>query len=193
MFPDDYFSNMEISGEEELSSYLPKFWLEIWEMQANNKFAGYTIDRMAKEIDILVKDRFFDSCTMEKLYDYESFLKIQSETAGMSIEDRRTQVKMKWNGDGKMTGRRIKEIVKGCLGCDCTVEFGSSDIIIQMSLQDNAILYIKMLRDILCNSNIPAHLGIVFHNALSVSGSLSMYHVGVPCLSESIEIPEVEV
>lgn len=161
MFPDDYYNNLEVPGEKELTSYLPRFWREILEMQANNKFAGYTLDRIGMDIDQLVKDRFFDSCSLDKLCDYERFLKIYN-TEGISIEDRRSMVKMRWNSAGKMTGRKIKAIVKEFCGCDCKVAFGSSQMVIDMIFRDDPSSYMPMIRDTIQNSTIPGHIGLVF-------------------------------
>ena len=76
MLTHDVFYNREHSGKEELDSYLPKYWRDIREMEANNTFAGYTLDRMAADMEKTVKDRFFDSCSEAMLARYEAFLHI---------------------------------------------------------------------------------------------------------------------
>lgn len=182
MFPNDYYNNMEIPGEAELTSYLPKYWRDILEMQANNAFAGYTLDRAGADIDQLVKDRFFDTCSVDKLCDYERFLNIYN-TKGMSVEDRRTQVKMRWNGDGKMTGARIKAIVKECCGSDCEVTFGSSQLVIDMVFRDNPSKYMTMIRETISNSTIPAHIEIVFKGSADLRIIIS--------LKNEVEVPEI--
>ena len=161
MLTHDVFYNRERPGKDELDSYLPKFWRGIREMQANNAFAGYTLDRMAEDMEQTVRDRFFDSCSEAMILRYERFLQIY-DTQGMSIEDRRLQVKMKWNGAGKMTGSRIKAIVKECCGSDCDVSFGSSQLMIEFVLGDNPTKYIGMIREIIENSTIPAHIEVIF-------------------------------
>ncbi len=159
MLTHDVFYNQEHSGKEELDSYLPKYWRDIREMEANNTFAGYTLDRMAADMEMTIRDRFFDSCSEDMLARYEAFLHITPEQGG-GIEDRRSIVKMKWNGGGKMTGNRIKAIVKVCCGADCEVTFGSSHLVIDIPFRDNIADYVAMIREVINNYTIPAHITI---------------------------------
>lgn len=163
MLDNDILGNLIVSGEDELNSYIPRFWKGILEMNANNCFAGYTLDRMAKDIQQMLFDRFFDSCSLIMLARYEEFLKI-THTDNMSVPDRRTTVKMRWNGSGKMTGSRIRSIVKECCNCDCDVTFNSSQLIIDtiFKFEENPIIYVAIIRDMIENSTFPAHIEIVF-------------------------------
>lgn len=163
MLTHDVFYNREHSGKEELDAYLPRYWQDIKEMEANNTFAGYTLDRMAADMEKTVKDRFFDSCSEAMLVRYEAFLHI-TPVQGTSIEDRRYMVKMKWNGGGKLTGRRIKAIVKECCGVDCEVTFGSSQLIIDIPHYDGIEVYIDMLRGVINSYNtIPSHITVYIY------------------------------
>ena len=58
MLDNDIFGNLQSPGSDELKSYIPKYWNGIREMNANNTFAGYTIDCMAKDLQQLAQDRF---------------------------------------------------------------------------------------------------------------------------------------
>lgn len=156
MLTHDVFYNREHSGKKELDSYLPKYWRDIREMEANNTFAGYTLDRMAADMEKTVKDRFFDSCSEAMLERYEAFLHIQP-SPGVGLKDRRSMVKMKWNGGGRMTGSRIKEIVKDCCGVDCEVTFGSSRLVIEIP---SDAVNADMLREVINHYTIPAHIAI---------------------------------
>ena len=110
MVDNDYFGNLQVSGEDELNAYLPKFWKEILEMRANNYFAGYTMDRMAKDLQQLVWDRFFDTCSETMLARYEKFLGMQN--AEDDVRKRRILLKAAWNSAGKISASRIKEILR---------------------------------------------------------------------------------
>ncbi len=168
MLTHDVFYNREHSGKEELDSYLPKYWRDIREMEANNTFAGYTLDRMAADMEKTVKDRFFDSCSEAMLARYEAFLHI-TPAQETSSEDRRSIVKMKWNSGGKMTGRRIRAIVKECCGADCEVFFGASQMVIDMTFRDDPAGYMAMIREAITNSTIPAHIEIIFKGNVDLS------------------------
>lgn len=184
MLAHDIFYNREHSGKKELASYLPKYWRDIREMEANNTFAGYTLDRMAADMEKTVQDRFFDSCSEIMLARYEAFLHI-TPAEGTSIEDRRSMVKMKWNGGGKMTGTRIKAIVKECCGADCEVTFGSSQLVVDMTFRDDPAGYMAMIREAITNSTIPAHIEIEFKGNVD----LSIIFVW----NNKIEIPRIDL
>lgn len=156
MLTHDVFYNREHSGKDELDSYLPKFWRGIREMEANNTFAGFTLDRMAEDMEQTVRDRFFDSCSEGMLARYEAFLHITSAQE-TDIGDRRSVLKVKWNGSGKMTGRRIKAIVKELTGENCEVTLGSSRLVIEIPLSDGVDE--KIIRDVI-SRQIPAHIAV---------------------------------
>ena len=157
MLTHDVFYNRERKGKEELDSYLPKYWLNIREMEANNAFAGYTLDRIATDMEKTVRDRFFDSCSEVMLARYETFLHI-ALVQGASIEYRRSIVKMKWNGGGKMTGTRIKAIVKDLCGVDCEVNFGRSRLVIDIPSHDTSC--VDLIREVINHYTIPSHITI---------------------------------
>ncbi len=177
MLDHDVFYDRERPGKEELASYLPKYWNEIKEMRANNTFAGYTLDRMAADMEQTVRDRFFDTCSESALADFEAFLHIVPEK-GVSIESRRKTVKMRWNGDGKMTGSRIKAIVEERYGCECEVIFGASQLEVNMIFHEDPPKYTE-IRNLFAESTIPAHIEIVYkgkQEAEEIKGNINIGH-----------------
>ena len=74
MLDHDVFYNRERSGYEEITSYMPRFWREIREMDANNRFAGRTLDDAATAMENFVRNWFFDTMDEATLTDYENFL-----------------------------------------------------------------------------------------------------------------------
>ena len=74
MLEHDVFYNRVRSGYEELMSYYPNFWKEILEMRVNNRFAGYTLDRAAGDMEQAVLDQFFETSSQEMVLRYERFL-----------------------------------------------------------------------------------------------------------------------
>ncbi len=171
MLTRDVFYNREHSGKEELDSYLPKYWRDIEEMKANNTFAGYTLDRVAADMERTVRDRFFDSCSEIMLARYETFLHI-TPAQGSSIEDRRSIVKMKWNGSGKMTGTRIKAIVKELCGVDCEVHFGSSKLVVDIPSSDSMTSYMDLICGVINHYTIPSHIIIDIRLSIKRTGRL---------------------
>ena len=54
----EVFNNQQRSGYEEIVSYGPKWWTEFREMDANYRFAGWTLDLMAHWLERVVNNQF---------------------------------------------------------------------------------------------------------------------------------------
>lgn len=54
----EVFNNQQRSGYEEIVSYGPKWWTEFREMDANYRFAGWTLDLMAYWLERVVNNQF---------------------------------------------------------------------------------------------------------------------------------------
>ena len=54
----EVFNNQQRSGYEEIASYGPKWWTEFREMDANYRFAGWTLDLMAYWMERVVNNQF---------------------------------------------------------------------------------------------------------------------------------------
>lgn len=156
MLNHDVFNNRQRSGYEELKTYQPLWWAQILEMRANNRFAGYTLDRMADDLEKLIANQFFDSCSEEMIERFEEFLGING--IGKDLEERRNNVQLTWLGGLKMNRTRIKSIVKTYCDCKCEVYLTDAYLIIEMVFKDE----IANIRNLLKNSTIPAHIGIIF-------------------------------
>lgn len=161
MLEHDIFYNRERTGYEELTSYLPLYWKSILEMDANNKFAGYTLDRSAGDMEQLILDQFIETCGEKMLIRFEHFLKIY-DTSGKSLDERKSYAKAKWIGSVKMTGTRIQAIIKAYCGCESTVALTDKELIISMIFNGNPLEYMPNVRSLLRNSTIPIHLAILY-------------------------------
>lgn len=160
MLNHDNFYNRVRSGYEELMSYYPNFWKGILEMQANNKFAGHTLDRAAGDMEQVVLDQFFDTCSETMVARYEDFLGLERPDADLG--ERRRFLKMAWKGDSKMNRTKITGIIKEYCGSDCRVSLTDRQLIIDMVFHGNPALYMPKVRKFLNTSTIPAHIGIVY-------------------------------
>ena len=156
MLNEDVFRNRLRSNYEEIKSYIPRYWNEILEMDANNRFAGFTIDKAAGDLEQFVKNWFFDTMDEATLTEYENFLGLTGFGI-RNIQDRRNLVKATWIGGIKMSRPRIKALIKAYLGCDSEVHF-THELSVQPIVNDSeATLYLGELQDILY-AQIPAHL-----------------------------------
>ncbi|MDO4650431.1 MAG: hypothetical protein Q4B26_17470, partial [Eubacteriales bacterium] len=54
----EIFHNRDRSGYEEIVSYGPRWWTEYLEMDANYRFAGWTLDLMAHFLERIIKNQY---------------------------------------------------------------------------------------------------------------------------------------
>jgi hypothetical protein len=162
---EDFFFNRQRSGLEELQSYQPSFYRRIREMVAINTFAGLTLDNMAQDMDNSFIYHFLDSGPVETLEEFERFLAIDVDPDS-SIENRKSAVKLKWRGGGKMSRSRIKSLVYEYCNSDCTVSLTDSQLIISMKFTDDPSIYMPSIRKVISSSNIPAHIEVVYSGEL---------------------------
>lgn len=172
MLDHDVFYNRQRSGFEEINSYMPKYILVFLEMKANNKFAGYTLDLVAGEMENFVKNWFFDSMDEKTLTDYENFLGLTGFGV-LNIQDRRNLVKASWIGGQKMSRPRIKALVKAYLASDCEVHFTHILKISPVIKNPDATLYLGELQDILYNQ-IPAHIEWILSTIIAYGGDANV-------------------
>lgn len=156
MLQNDIFYNRQKSGYDELVSYQPKYYQNIFEMQAINQFGGLTTDKMAEDLEQLILDQFIDSCSVKMLNRFELFLGITGYE-NRSIAERRSIVKVNWLGNTKMNRTQIKALVRAYCGCDSEVHFTHKVMIIVKVPESNVSIYARDLLEAF-HSKIPAHL-----------------------------------
>lgn len=184
MLEHDIFYNRKQTGYEELTSYLPLYWKNILEMDANNRFAGYTLDRLAGDMEQLMLDQFIETCSKKMLVRFEHFLKIY-DTAGQSIDERKAYAKAKWIGSAKMSGTRIQAIIKAYCGCECTVALTDKELVISMVFDGNPLEYMPNVRKLLSNSTIPIHIYILYEGDAKIDFSVELNE---KCINSEIEL-----
>jgi len=172
MLDHDVFYNRERTGYQELKSYMPKWWPEIKEMDANLKFAGRTLDDAAKDMEQFVLNWFFDTMDEATLTIFENFLGITG-FGSRDLQDRRNMAKATWIGGQKMSRPRIKSLVLAYLGCNCTVTFTHEVTIRPVVTDPNSTLYLGELIDVLYKQ-IPAHLEWWLLTAIAYGGGATV-------------------
>ncbi|MBQ8913914.1 MAG: DUF2313 domain-containing protein [Lachnospiraceae bacterium] len=158
----EVFYNRQRSGFEELQSYQPLYYRNIKEMVAINKASGYMLDRMADDLEKTFDEHFLNSCSEETLKMFEDFLEIDADY-DTTIEDRKSVVKLKWQGGGKINRTKIKALIREYANCDCSVNLTDSQLIIDMRFTDDPAQYMPAIRNVINNSQIPAHIEIYYH------------------------------
>lgn len=114
----EVFNNQQRSGYEEIVSYGPKWWAEFREMDANYRFAGWTLDLMAYWLERVVNNQFpanADERTITTVF--EPALGIEPEP-DETLEERRKTAAAYWSGTGKLSKTVIQSIIKAYTGCE---------------------------------------------------------------------------
>lgn len=131
----DYFHNHDKPNYYEVSSYGPRWWLEWAEMDANYRYAGWTLDLMANWMDRVVSNQFPMHADMETIQKLEKLFCIDVDY-GMALEERRRIVAAYYFYVGHLSRTTIKEIIRTCTGCDSDVRWGGgNNNILQIDIQ----------------------------------------------------------
>ena len=161
------FNNQQRNGYEEISSYGPMFYRDIKEMDAIYRFAGWTCDLMAADLEKLIAEQFILYMSDETLSRYEKFLEIVRDYT-MTLEERRIVVNAKDSSSGKISKTKIQEIVNSFVECDCKVVMEGSEVIVEMMFKDNPDKYMDNIRKLI-DSTMPAHIGIVYRGGIDLN------------------------
>lgn len=110
------FHNQQKTGYEEIVSYGPRFYPQIREMDAIYRFAGWTVDQMAADLENLIGKQFVMNMDPMQLTFYEQLFQLPVE--GLSLEERRKQVFTYIYGNGKLSASKIAAFITVLYGED---------------------------------------------------------------------------
>lgn len=122
----DYFHNHDRPNYEEVSSYGPRWWLEWAEMDANYRYAGWTLDLMVYWLDRVVSNQFPMHADLETIRKLEKLLGIDVDYS-MTIQERRGIVAAYYFYAGHLSRTAIREIIRSCTDCESEVRWGGED------------------------------------------------------------------
>lgn len=114
---DTYFNNFEQSGYDELRGWTPSYYQGIKEADANLRFAGDTVDMMAKSLEDFCLNMFIDTMGPEAITRMEAFYKIVKDET-IPLEERRRKVNLARNGGHKLSGSLLRTMVTQYTGCE---------------------------------------------------------------------------
>ncbi len=147
---------------EELLSYYPVFYREVYEMREILKVQGRLADDMQNNIERVFSNQFIDSADSEVISGYEKILGIVSD-ASKSIEERRRFVKARLIGSGKISASVISDMIKSYTGGDVTCTLAPCDSKKNNKLYINAErgtgsqIYLHEIESLL-DERLPAHI-----------------------------------
>lgn len=152
----EIFYNTVDPNYDQIVEMGPKWWTEYREMDANYRYAGWTLDLMAYFLEKLVQNEFPTTCDEETLKLFERILRIEYDTE-MTVEERRRVVSAFWSGNGKMSKTTIEGIVSSYTGQNADIRWEGESLVIDFDNTDTAMVSMSMLQKIL-RRRMPGHI-----------------------------------
>lgn len=154
---------------EEFITYYPAFYQQVYEMREILRAQGRLMDGVEAKIEQAYLNNFIDCADAETIGNLETFLNLEYNHT-KELEMRRRIVKTHFAGGGKMSGSLIKAIIKELTDQDCDVSFDSSKLVIEIPFHDD--VDIAVIREVLNNSTIPAHIAVDIYLSESSKGNI---------------------
>ncbi len=121
-----YYENGFDSCYEELITFYPIFYKEIFEMNEILKIYGNLADIIQKNIDIMLSDNYIQTADESAITRLEKFLYINTDKT-KSLDERRRFVLSFFIGFGRISATKIKAIIKNYTNADVDVKFKRFD------------------------------------------------------------------
>lgn len=162
----EIFCNRERPNYEEIVSYGPRWLTEYREMDANYKYAGWTLDLMAYWLERIINNEFPAYADEKTIGMWERVLRIERDPT-MSLEERRRIVEAYLAGPGKMSRSTIKALAVAYTGQDCDVYWVGERLRVQFDSGEGITISVATLRKIL-RRRLPAHISYVVNERVII-------------------------
>lgn len=150
------FNNRDRPNYEQIVDMAPKWLNEYREMNANNRFAGWTLDLMTYFLDQIVLNEFPKYCDEPTLRAYEKIFLIEYD-GDASLDERRRTVMAYWSGIGKINKTAIMNMVSMYTGAIAEVRWDDGVLIIDFDNTATRAVSMGMLQKIV-RRRMPAHI-----------------------------------
>lgn len=121
---------------------------------------GVELDAVESELDRIYDDEFFDTLSEKAVLRYERDLAITPKF-GQTLEDRRSMIRAKWIGSGKVTLEMMQEVANSWKNGAIALEFVGGRIHVKFISPVGVPSNLAYLQEALGNVK-PAHLAIYF-------------------------------
>lgn len=122
MYDDNGFANCY----EELKTFYPIFYLDVFEMNAILSAHGKLSDDIISNINLVVDNNFIDNADEATITRLEKFLWLDTDKT-RPLEERKRLVFSFFVGYGKISASKIKDMVRSFTDADSTVTFEPGD------------------------------------------------------------------
>lgn len=143
---------------EELKTFYPVFYRDVFEMDAIWRAAGGKLDEIEAGVDAVANDTFISMMDAAALSDMEAFLDI-APNKNRTLEVRRKLVASYFVGANHIGAPEIKELVRGYSGDTPEVKFSKGRIYVCISPPDESSFLSSDIIECLLRK-IPAHLAL---------------------------------
>lgn len=157
-----YYSNGFDSTYEELITFYPAFYRDVFEMRAILEAEGKIIDNTTATINGVIENSFVETADETMITRLEAWLHIDTDKS-QSLEERRKDVNAYFVGSGKLSASKLKSTLKALTGVDSDIRFTPTDdsknntLIIEMQYEtDNNINYLGIEK--ILTIKLPSHI-----------------------------------
>lgn len=157
-----YYSNGFKNSYEELITYYPAFYRDVFELRAILEANGRVCDTIIDTINAVIENSFVQSADEETITRLEAFLNIKTDKS-RSLEERRRLVYSFFVGFGKVSASSLKETIRAITGAESEIEFkisddaGNNTLYILIERGDNDTLNFADIETVL-TQRLPAHI-----------------------------------
>ena len=147
---------------EELLTFYPIFYREIFEMNELLKTYGSLLDVIQKNIDTMLANNYIQTADESAITKLEKFLYINTDKT-KSLEERRRFVLSFFIGFGRISATKIKAVIKNYTNAEVDVQFkradksGNNQLFVTCDRGAEDVLRMYDIADILTRK-IPAHI-----------------------------------
>ena len=181
-FYDKYYEN----NFEELITYYPRFYRDVFEMVEILKAHGGIADELEANIEQTYLNSFIDYADEDTIEQLEKFLNIGLNKS-RTLEERRRLVKSYFVGFGKVSASMMAEMIQSYTGASVDIKFepfdeeGNNMLYIHFRRGDEPTLYMGDI-NLLLSKKIPAHIqyqaAVTYHFPVGVGIRRRHYRYG---------------
>lgn len=181
-FYDKYYEN----NFEELITYYPRFYRDVFEMVEILKAHGRIADELEANIEQTYLNSFIDYADEDTIEQLEKFLNIGLNKS-RTLEERRRLVKSYFVGFGKVSASMLAEMIQSYTGASVDIKFepfdeeGNNMLYIHFQRGDEPTLYMGDI-NLLLGKKIPAHIqyqaAVTYHFPVGVGIRRRHYRYG---------------
>ncbi len=178
-----FYNKFYPTNYDELITYYPKFYREVFEMKAILEAEGQLADDMENNIEQVFDNCFIDTADEPTIARLEKFLHL-SLYKQRDLEERRRLVKSLFVGGGKISASMLSEMIAAYTGASVTCTFepfdaeGNNMLTINFDRGDEKQLYMSEILQLIAK-RIPAHIeyrtAVVYSFPIAVSKKRTSY------------------